>query len=84
MAGSDGTETLELALQSTSYDQANYYFGRGQSILAKRERIKKRTIAKSRLHYQQYAAQTDHENQNSTLAKRYVCSVCWKTDMALE
>ena len=32
------------------------YFDRGQSILAKRERIKKKTIAKRRLHYQRYAA----------------------------
>ena len=32
------------------------YFGRGQSILASRERIKKRTIAKRRLHYQRHAA----------------------------
>ena len=31
-------------------------FGRGQSILAKREKIKKRTIAKRRLHYQRQAA----------------------------
>jgi len=32
------------------------YLGRGQSILAKRERIWKRTIAKCRLHYQRHAA----------------------------
>jgi len=35
---------------------ADVYFGRGQSILASRERIKKRTIAKRRLHYQRYTA----------------------------
>ena len=33
-----------------------YYFGRGQSILTERERIKKRTIAKRRLHCQRHAA----------------------------
>jgi putative transposase len=35
---------------------ADVYFGRGQSILAEPGRIKKRTIAKRRLHYQRHAA----------------------------
>ena len=35
---------------------ADVYFWRGQSILAQRERIKRKTIAKRRLHYQRYAA----------------------------
>ncbi len=35
---------------------ADIYFGRGQSILANRERIKQNTIAKRRLHYQRHAA----------------------------
>ena len=35
---------------------ADVYFGHGQSILAKRERIKRKTIAKRRLHYQRRAA----------------------------
>ena len=35
---------------------ADVDFGRGQSILAKRKRIKQQTIAKRRLHYQRYAA----------------------------
>jgi len=35
---------------------ADVYFGRGQSILAKRERIKQKTIANCRLHHQRYAA----------------------------
>ncbi len=35
---------------------ADVYFGRGQSIIAKRERIKRKTIAKRRLHYQRHAA----------------------------
>ena len=34
---------------------ADVYFGHGQSILAKRERIKRKTIAKRRLHYQRRA-----------------------------
>ena len=35
---------------------ADIDFGRGQSILAKRDKIKKRTIAKRRLQYQRHAA----------------------------
>jgi transposase InsO family protein len=35
---------------------ADVYFGRGQSILAKRKRTKQQTIAKRRLHYQRHAA----------------------------
>ena len=35
---------------------ADVYFGRAQSILTNREEIKKRTIAKRRLHYQRHAA----------------------------
>jgi hypothetical protein len=35
---------------------ADVYFGRGQEILANRERIKRNTLAVRRLHYQQHAA----------------------------
>src|SRR5210317_1196823 len=35
---------------------ADVYFGHGQSILAKRKQIKRRTLAKRRLHYQRCAA----------------------------
>ena len=35
---------------------ADVYFGRGQSILVERERIKHRTIEQRRLHHRQYAA----------------------------
>jgi len=35
---------------------ADVYFGHGQSILLKREKIKNRTIAKCRLNYQRHAA----------------------------
>ena len=35
---------------------ADVYFGRGQSILASREKVKKNTLAKRRLHYQRHAA----------------------------
>ena len=35
---------------------ADIYFGRGQSIMAKRERFKQKTIKKRRLHYQRLAA----------------------------
>ena len=39
-----------------SLTPADVYFGHGQSILANRERIKRKTIAKRRLHYQRRAA----------------------------
>ena len=35
---------------------AEVYFGRGQSTLLRRERIKQKTIQKRRLHHQKYAA----------------------------
>ena len=35
---------------------ADVYFGRGQAILLEREKIKRKTIAKRRLHYQRHAA----------------------------
>jgi putative transposase len=35
---------------------ANVYFGRAETILAKRERIKRATIANRRLQHQLYAA----------------------------
>ena len=56
MKSSDVTETLELSLQASGCDQADVYFGRGQSILAKRQRIEQKTIAKRRLQYQRHAA----------------------------
>ena len=35
---------------------ADVYFGRGESILRNRQRIKRNTLAKRRLHYQRHAA----------------------------
>ena len=47
--------------------QADVYFGRGQSILAKREKIERETIAKRRLHSQRHAAW--YEMMSKTLAR---------------
>ena len=53
---------------------------RRAGVIARRKRIKKRTITKRRLHYQRYATLTKNEKQNSPLGTRYVCSICLTTD----
>jgi putative transposase len=63
MSAEDVTATLEMAVDAAGLDKArvfhrpkNVYFGRGQTILLQRERIKRQTIALRRLQHQRQAA----------------------------
>jgi hypothetical protein len=47
---------LRYAIQQVSFTPADVYFGRGQSILKQRERIKLKTMENRRLQYCKYAA----------------------------
>ena len=59
---------------------ADVYFGRGQSIRAKRDRIKRKTIAKRRLYYQRHAASHENDAHNTRLTAQHICPICLKTD----